>query len=63
MTLQRKVVLYELNEVPYRVVDDYCAGRPDSNLSRLLRQHEKGRLKCVLRIMRVSQNTPTHSKH
>ena len=32
----RTVILYELNEVPWRVVDLYTAERPDSNLSALL---------------------------
>jgi hypothetical protein len=33
----RKVVLYELNEVPWQVVDLYVAERPGSHLARLLR--------------------------
>lgn len=32
----RKLLLLELNEVPFRVIDNYCASRPDSNLARLL---------------------------
>jgi hypothetical protein len=32
----RKLVLFELNEVPYRVVDDFVATRPGSALGRLL---------------------------
>ncbi len=32
----RKIVLYELNEVPWQVVDLYVADRPKSNLARLL---------------------------
>ena len=35
-TPRRKLVLYELNEVPWRVVDLYVAERPESNLAGLL---------------------------
>ena len=40
--MPRKVVLFELNEVPWRVVDDHAARTPDGPLARLLarsRQH------------------------
>lgn len=30
------VLIYELNEVPWEVVDAYCAARPESNLTRML---------------------------
>jgi hypothetical protein len=33
---RRKLVLYELNEVPWKVVDLYVAGHPESNLAGLL---------------------------
>lgn len=32
----RALILFELNEVPFRVIDAFCAGRPDSTLARLL---------------------------
>jgi hypothetical protein len=35
-TQARKIVLYELNEVPWQVVDLYVAERPGSHLARLL---------------------------
>jgi hypothetical protein len=34
--VQRKVVLLELNEVPFKVIDGYCSRRPDSNLAAIL---------------------------
>jgi hypothetical protein len=34
--LDRKLLLFELNEVPYRILDKYCADRPSSTLSALL---------------------------
>lgn len=35
--LDKKLLLLELNEVPYRVLDKYCSDRPDSMLARVLR--------------------------
>lgn len=35
-TMQRRVVLYELNEVPWDIVDLYVAARPSSHLAALL---------------------------
>jgi len=34
--MRRKIVLYELNEVPWRVFDQFAAWRPTSHLARLL---------------------------
>ena len=34
--MRRKIVLYELNEVPWRVLDQFTAWRPTSHLARLL---------------------------
>ena len=34
--MRRRVLLYELNEVPWEVVDLYVAARPRSNLAKLL---------------------------
>jgi hypothetical protein len=31
-----KIILFELNEVPYRVIDDFCVARPGSALARVL---------------------------
>lgn len=36
--MQTKLILFELNEVPFRVLDDYCARRPASCLARWLSQ-------------------------
>ncbi|HBE19600.1 MAG TPA: hypothetical protein DEG17_10105 [Cyanobacteria bacterium UBA11149] len=39
----RKIILFELNEVPYRIIDQYCQDNPYSSLSRILsssRQYE-----------------------
>lgn len=39
----QKILLFEINEVPFRVIDDYCAKRPKSTLARILprsRQYE-----------------------
>ncbi|WP_131810595.1 hypothetical protein [Mycolicibacter sinensis] len=38
--LRRDVILYELNEVPWRVVDYYIERRPDSHLAALVRGGE-----------------------
>ncbi len=38
--MQRKIILFELNEVPSRVLDAYCAAKPDSELA-LLVQHAR----------------------
>lgn len=35
--MQRKIILFELNEVPARVLDAYCAAHGDSELAMLLR--------------------------
>ena len=35
--MPRKVILFELNEVPWRIVDDYVARRPDGALATALR--------------------------
>lgn len=32
--MQRKIIFYELNEVPTRIVDAFCRWRPDSTLAR-----------------------------
>jgi hypothetical protein len=37
----RKVLLFELNEVPYRVIDQYCSVRTDSCLARMLPQMDQ----------------------
>jgi hypothetical protein len=34
--VQKKLILVELNEVPYRVIDAYCRERPRSTLAKLL---------------------------
>jgi hypothetical protein len=34
--LAKKLILFELNEVPYRVIDAYCRGRPAAVLTRML---------------------------
>lgn len=34
--MRRRVLLYELNEVPWEIIDLYAAARPGSNLSKLL---------------------------
>ena len=34
--MRRKIVLYELNEVPWRVFDQFAEWRPKSHLARLL---------------------------
>jgi hypothetical protein len=36
MTIGRKIILFELNEVPFRVIDYYCQRHPDSFLARRL---------------------------
>ena len=36
MTARPKIILFELNEVPFRVMDDFCARHPDSVLARVL---------------------------
>lgn len=32
----RSIILFELNEVPFRIIDDFCRRHPDSTLARLL---------------------------
>ena len=32
----KKLILFELNEVPYRVIDEFCRWRPQSCLARLI---------------------------
>lgn len=34
--MPRKVILFEMNEVPWQIVDDFCRRRPDSTLARVL---------------------------
>lgn len=34
--MTRRIVLFELNEVPWRIVDEYVAAHPGSNLARIL---------------------------
>jgi hypothetical protein len=34
--VRRKIILFEINEVPYRVLDDFCARHPESALARRL---------------------------
>jgi hypothetical protein len=34
--MQRKLILFELNEVPFRVIDDFCRDHPASALARCL---------------------------
>ena len=34
--MSRKVILYELNEVPLRIVDEFCAWRPQSTFAKTL---------------------------
>ncbi len=34
--MERKLILFEVNEVPYRVLDKYCRDRPDSVLNRIM---------------------------
>ena len=36
--MTRKIVLFELNEVPWRIVDDHVARRPDGALASMLRR-------------------------
>jgi hypothetical protein len=41
--MTRKIILFELNEVPFRVFDDYCTARPNSALAEIAkssRQYE-----------------------
>ena len=41
--MKQKILLFELNEVPLRIIDEFCARRPGSCLARLLprcRQYE-----------------------
>lgn len=37
----RRLVVYELNEVPWRVVDEYVKRKPDSNLAFLLKKSDQ----------------------
>ncbi|MEO6956536.1 MAG: hypothetical protein ABI137_07325 [Antricoccus sp.] len=34
--MQRRVIFFELNEVPWRIVDEYVQSHPDSHLARIL---------------------------
>jgi hypothetical protein len=34
--MPRKVILFELNEVPWQIMDEFCQRRPDSTLARVL---------------------------
>jgi hypothetical protein len=43
VSVPKKLILLELNEVPYRVIDAYCEERPESTLARVMaasRQYE-----------------------
>ena len=35
-TMSRRIVFFELNEVPYRVADDFCRTHPNMHLSRIM---------------------------
>jgi hypothetical protein len=37
----KKIILFELNEVPYKVIDYYCRIRPNSTLARILAEGEQ----------------------
>ena len=34
--MSRKIILFELNEVPWRIMEQFCEWRPDSHLSKVL---------------------------
>ena len=34
--MDKKIILFELNEVPYRILDDFCARYPQSTFSKIL---------------------------
>jgi len=34
--MNKKIILFELNEVPYRILDDFCARHPESTFSKIL---------------------------
>lgn len=36
--MDKRIILFELNEVPFRIVDQYCRWHPESNLARYLPQ-------------------------
>lgn len=41
--MNRKIILFELNEVPFRILEEYCRWRPESTLAKrlpLCRKHE-----------------------
>lgn len=39
--MDRKIILFELNEVPFRIIDEYCRWHPESHLARHLKQCHK----------------------
>jgi hypothetical protein len=46
MTARRKILLFEINEVPFKVIDRYVVARPDSNLARMLGLSKQYRTIC-----------------
>lgn len=41
MFIDRKIILFELNEVPFRVIDEFCKTYPNSELAALMsRSHQ-----------------------
>lgn len=40
-TQTKKVVLLEMNEVPYRVIDHFASARPQSHIAKLLTHSRK----------------------
>lgn len=38
MSIDRKIIQLELNEVPFRVIDEYCKNNPDSEFSALIKR-------------------------
>src|SRR4051794_38436596 len=36
MDNKRKIILFETNEIPFRVLDDYIEQRPESHLAKLM---------------------------
>lgn len=45
-TQNRKVVLLEMNEVPYRVIDHFASARPHSNIAKLLKHSRQFETIC-----------------
>jgi hypothetical protein len=42
----RKIILFEMNEVPYRVLDDFASRHPRSNLARLMARSKQFETVC-----------------